>query len=258
MRISSSSFGERHWCNSALAGGIRRMALLISIFSVGTSPALAGTEIVAGWEGTDTSDYAFVSPSFSTPVRSDMDLIIKPAVNYLRYEERRVGEKVVVKAPGASLGVGVRLRRPSLTMQVGAALEWIHRKREPANGPKKSRGNVGVAVNADLYYQAAPGLTANAAASYSDTNRWLWSRAGLAVRVTNRDYSKPVGLSFGPEVSYQAGHSINEYGAGAMAEIAFERAQLSLQLRGGYSRTDFADGSHDSSPRLGVSLFHRF
>lgn len=229
-------------------------------FALGLSagPAMANPELVAGWEGSDTNDYAFVSPMFSIPMSTSGDVVIKPTANYLRYETRDASGTTSVKAPGGSIGISYRYHDPKLTIDIGPSLEFTSEERTPATGVKTKDSKFGVAVSGNLFYQAARSTTLSVLTNYSQTSHYFWSRGGIKTRVVNRDYQGPVGLSFGPEVTYQTGHGVEQIGGGLMAEVGFDRSATSLQFRGGYSRSSYSNSTNTSSPYFGVGLYHKF
>lgn len=220
--------------------------------------AMAGVEVVGGWEGSDTSDYAFVSPIFSFPVNPSGDILIKPAAHYLRYQTRDALGQTTVQSPGGSIGFSYRYHDPKLTIDIGPALEFIREERKPASGLGTTESKVGVLASANIFYQFDRNSGANVLTDYSETNHYFWSRGGLKTRFINRDYKGPLGLSIGPEVTYQTGNGVEQIGGGMMVELGLDRVATSLQFRGGYSRTSYSDNSHSSSPYFGVGLYHRF
>lgn len=237
----------------------KTLALIAGLAAAASaSPALAGTEVVAGWEGTDSNDYAFVAPVFSMPASDGMDILLKPTVAYLRYQTRDATGTTSVSSPGGSLGLGLRLHGKEVTFELMPALEYIHEKRSLPGGSTTSKDKWGAAIAGNMFVQASKSLTLSALANYSQTSHYFWSRAGAKLRLTNRDYSKSVGLGFGPEFTYQTGNGTNQYGVGAMGEIAFDKSALSLQFRAGYSQADYSDGSNNKSPYFGVGLYHHF
>lgn len=253
----------RHFIKTAAAqhgfakGSFCAVAISLAV-GLGAAPAMANPEIVAGWEGGDTNSYAFASLNFGIPLDETDDIVIKPTGNYLKYETRENGGVTTVKAPGGSIGISYKYHGPKLTIDIGPSLEFTSEERTSTTGLTTKKDKVGVAVSGNLFYQAARSTTVSLLTNYSQTSHYFWSRGGFKTRVINRDYKGPVGLSFGPEVTYQTGNGVDQIGGGAMAEIGLDRAATSLQFRGGYSRSSYADGTHTSSPYFGVGLYHRF
>lgn len=240
------------------AGRFRQATTAIFVAGLIPGTAMANPELVAGYEGGSENSYAFVSPMFAFPLSATSDIVLKPSINYLKYETREDGTTASVTAPGASIGLSYRHRGPKLTLDVGPSLEITREKRTLTTGAQSTDRKVGFAVSANAFYQANRNNTLSLLTNYSRTSRYFWSRAGVKTRITNRDYKDPIGLSFGPEATFQTGNGVTQLGGGVMTEIGFDRAATSLQFRAGYSRSKFTDGSRDSYPYFGTGIYHRF
>lgn len=253
----SNEAGPRAGSMRSIAREIGGVAFFALFAGLGHGTAVASTELVAGFETGGPNSYAFVSPMFAFPLGKSDDLIVKPAVNYLRYETREDGETASVRAPGASIGLSYRHRGPKLTFDIGPSLEVTRERRTLPVGGRTTDKKLGVALSANAFYQADRNNTLSLLTNYSQTSRYFWSRAGLKNRITNRDYKGPVGLSVGPEGTFQTGRGVTQVGAGIMTEIGLDRAATSVQFRAGYSRSKYSEG-RDSNPYFGAGLYRRF
>ncbi len=163
-----------------------------------------------------------------------------------------------ITAPGLSLGVGYRYSDGPFAFAVGPAIELLWERRRNLFGPDTRETLVGVMFAGDASYQATPFTNLNLSASYDQTNRYYWSRAGVKQRVTDLQFNKPWALLVGAEVTGQGDKDVSELSSGGLVEFAFDKGQTGLQIRGGYSWLNFADHSSDARPYIGAGLYHHF
>lgn len=234
------------------------VAIAAIVLGLSTAAKAAAPDLVTGYEAGSSTSYSFISPAFDVPLSEHGDLLIKPSLHYLKYQTQENGLGTSVRSPGASFGMSYRYHDPKFTLDVGPSIEFVREDRDPPAGHPSADNKVGFAVGANAFYQADRSSTLSLITNYSRTSRYFFSRAGLKTRVSNRDYKGPVGVAFGPEITFQAGPGVQQYGAGAMAEIGLDRTGTSLQFRGGYTQSDFTGGIRDSHPYIGAGLYHRF
>jgi hypothetical protein len=235
-----------------------RYARLLIVWFVAFSVRARAQEIVTGWEGAPSNGYAFVSSILSVTGSHTNRFVIRPTVSDLYYNFRDVGGFTSVISPGAALQIGYRLQSPRLTFTIGpgVAVRWDHRKL--ASGPTLNSTQLGATVEGDAFFQATDLTNLNIIASYEGANHYFWTRAGLKHQITNTSFERPVGLSVGGELTGQGNHDSHQLEAGALFEFGLFRTHSSLQVRAGYDRRWFAEGSADSKPYYGVGFYHRF
>jgi outer membrane protein assembly factor BamA len=222
------------------------------------SSSCIAQEVVTGWEGGPSTGYGFISPMFSIPVTTTDSVVVKPTAGYLYYDTHELGGVTKVTSPGVSLGLGYRYSGPRLTVDIGPAIEVLWERKAPAIGPDTNETLVGTLLAGDAFFQATPLTNFNLIASYDQTNRYFWSRAGVKQRVTDLQFQNPWALLLGAEVTGQGNKDIRQYGVGGLVEFAFDKLQTSLQIRAGYSWIDFSDHTKDSRPYIGAGLYHHF
>jgi hypothetical protein len=228
------------------------------LFSLGTTNAFA-QEIIIGWEGSPSNGYGFVMPVVSVPkTDTSSAFVIRPAVGYLYYNFREAGGLTDVTSPVVSIGIAYRLRLPRVSMTLGPGLEvrWEHRKQ--ANGTRIDKTQTGATASADLFIQANSHTNLSVIATYSQTNRYLWSRAGIKRQITNSDFRGSSPISIGAEVTGQGNHDVRQVQLGGLMEVGFLSAHSSLQFRSGYARLLFIDGSIETRPYFGIGLYRAF
>jgi hypothetical protein len=215
-------------------------------------------EIIVGWEGSPSNGYGFVMPVFSVPKTDTSAFVIRPAVGYLHYNFREAGGRSDVTSPVVSIGMAYRLRLPRVSMTLGPGLEarWEHRKQ--ANGTRINKTQTGVTASADFFIQANPLTNLSLIATYSQTNRYLWSRASIKRQVTNRDFRRNSAISFGAEVTGQGNRDVRQVQLGGLMEVGFLSKHSSLQFRSGYARLQFIDRSIETRPYFGMGLYKAF
>lgn len=215
-------------------------------------------ELVAGWEGYGGHGYAFVSPAVVAGSEGAWSAVIRGTAGYLYYTLPDPGGDTRVTSPGAALAVGPRLRLGRLTSTITVGYEVRDTKREPAQGAAETVREKGVTLQGDAFFQATPLSTFSLIASYGAANRYVWSRAGWKRQVTNRSFREPTALSLGLEVTGQGNGDLRAYSAGALFEVAFLPGHASLQLRGGFGTTDYAQGGSAANAYGGIGFYKRF
>jgi hypothetical protein len=234
-----------------------RTILLVCLSMILTTVGKA-QEFVAGWEGSPSSGYTFASPIFSFPNEGKHKLVIRPTISYLYYDSREAGGTTKVRSPGFSLQVGYRRQTERLSLTIAPGIEVRRDRRTLATGEKVEKTQVGAVIGMDAFYQATRLTNLNFIASYGAANRYLFTRAGVKQQVTNKDFSKPVSLLVGAEVTAQGNRDIKQYGVGGLFEVAFPKKPVSLQFRTGYNRKVFADSTSESKPYFGAGIYYRF
>ncbi len=215
-------------------------------------------EVVVNYEGSPAVGYASIAPTFHVALYGPDSIIVRPTVSYLYYETRDTSGTVKFRSPGASVELGYLYSTPTFTFDIGPALEVLWQETVPTAGPIARQTLFGVLAAGELSWQITPLTSFDLLANYDQNNRYFWSRTGLKERVTDRDFSGPMGLLLGAELTGQGNSNIQQYSAGPLVEIAFDSGHTSLQLRGGYSRIDYANHTSDSRPYFGAALYHQF
>ncbi len=231
---------------------------LLMVCLVLVSPRVQSQELVTGWEGGPSNGYAFVSPIFTEPISKENLFLLRPTVSYLYYNFPDVGGTTDVSSPAASLQIGYRLKLPRLIFTIGPGVEvrWEHRSL--GAGSTVNTTQIGAIAEADAFFQATSLTNINMISSFETANHYFWTRAGIKRLITNTNYSKPVGLSIGAELTGQGNHDLHQFEAGGLFELGFPRANSSLQFRAGYDRQWFANNGTDLKPYFGVGFYHRF
>ncbi len=215
-------------------------------------------ELVGGWEGDGPDGYAFLSPAWGVDLGGGDSLVFRGAASYLYYTTHDAGGSTDVSSPGGSLGLAFRYRTPRLTLTFGPGYEARQTRRSPATGTSETVQERGFTLQGDAYFQATRLTTLTAIASYGDANRYAWARAGLKRQVTNTSFTEPTALLLGVELTGQGNYEIHTAQAGGLLEVAFLKAHGSLQLRGGFSRSTYRDGSRQQRAYFGLGFYRAF
>jgi hypothetical protein len=217
-----------------------------------SQPALcAETELMASWEGGPSNGYAAVSPSIDFPLDTTSSLVLAPTGTYSYYDVHEGGGITKVKSPGASVGLDYKYSDDSLTFDVGPAFQVLWEDRKSSKGTKRTVTPKGWAANADLSYQFSELTSFDVSGSYEQTDRYYFMRTDLEERIA---HSGSLSWLIGPEGTLEGNNQFHQLGGGAVTELVFDDTGTSLQLRGGYARVDFNDGTSQSRPYVGVAL----
>lgn len=237
--------------------GIRSLlaAALLALASIQTC---AGQDVVAGWEGSNSRGYTFVSPAASFPANDRWSWVLRGTLSYLYYDFAEDGGRTHVRSPGEALGVGLRYSVPGLTATIMPGYEVRQTRRALAAGGDTRQTETGVTIQGDVFYQATPLVSVTGIISYSDANRYTWGRAGIKRQISNFDNRAGSTYSVGAEVTGQGNSDGRSAELGGLFEIAYPASHASLQFRAGYSQLRNPDGSHESSPYFGVGYYQAF
>ena len=219
--------------------------------------AQAGTELIAGWEGSESRGYAFVSPVFNFRSDGEWSWVARGSVSHLHYDFTEAGDSIRVRSPGQAVGVGLRYAGPRLSATFGPGYEIRQTTRRSSSGETKETER-GATVQAELFYQATPRTNLSFLAAYGDANEYFWTRAGLKRQLTNLDYSGNTALHLGIELTSQGNDDGDANQIGGVFEVAFPKSRASLQFRVGYSRISNPDSSEQSDPYFGLGFYRGF
>jgi len=222
-----------------------------------TSPACAEmkTALLASWEGGPASGFAFASSTFSYDFSPPHGIYAKPEISLLYYDTHQNGDTIKVVSPGLSLGLGYRFTSDAFTLSIGPALQVLWEEKNPRHAPATSRTLLGVSWDGDATWHATPTTDVNVLASYDQTNKYFWSRAGALERLGMWDVRGGLGFYVGPEVTWQGDKFVHQTSGGAVVQIGADEVSTSFSLRAGYTRVDFSDGTGRSAPYFGASLY---
>jgi hypothetical protein len=213
-------------------------------------------ELIGGWEGGPSNDYAFIEPVFSFPETGNGSaFVLRPTIEYLYYEARETSGLTKVSSPGVSLGIGWRLRTPRLTLTIGPGYEARWERRNLSDGTELKDTLKGFTASADAFFQANPLTNLFLITTYGDANHYAWTRAGIKRQVTNVEFKRSTAISLGVELTEQGNSDVRRDQAGGLLEFAFLNTHTSLQLRSGYSRSRNADGSIQRQPYFGIGVY---
>lgn len=220
--------------------------------------AQADSELSAGWEGASSRGYAFVAPTVSFAASESWSWIARASLSYLYYEFPEAGGVTRVNSPGEAIAVGLRYAGPQLTLSFSPGYEIRQTTRRLAGDGKIDEDENGFTVQGSAFFQATPRTQLSAIASYGDANEYFWGRIGAKRQLTNFDFSRPVALHAGVELTAEGNDDSDAKQLGGMFEFAFPQARASLQFRAGRSDIEYSDGSDESRNSFGVSFYHGF
>ena len=236
----------------------RTLVALLGVLASLIAGASAATEVVAGFEGSSTRGYAFVSPAYAVPANQGMAWVVRGALSYLYYDFRDDGGRTKVRSPGESLAVLFRYSSPQLTADIGPGYEVRQTRRDLASGGHTNVNEHGVTIAGDVFYQVTPLTNLNLIATYGDANHYTWVRGGVKRQITNVDGRDATSMYVGAEVTGQGNSDGHTAEVGGLFEVAFPQERASLQLRAGYSRLRNPDGTHESHPYFGIGYYQAF
>ncbi len=240
------------------AGRLRlmlRVGMVCFLGLVATPARAEAQELIAGWEGGQSRGYAFASPVVSIGLGAHELLVLRGAASELYYQLPDAGGVTKVNSPGASAGLGFRLRAAGVTATLGTSYEMRRTTRRFPDGTSTVVTERGLTTQADAYVQASPLTSVQGIVSYGAANRYLWARAGLQRQITNTGFEHPAALAIGAEATAQGNGDVRAYGAGAVLALTFLRARTSLQLHSGYEQLRYADGSRTGRVYWGIGAY---
>lgn len=220
--------------------------------------ALADTELSAGWEGSSSRGYGFVAPTLSFAASGSWSWIAGASLSYLYYEFPDAGGVTRVRSPGEAIGVGLRYAGPRLTLAFGPGYEIRQTTRRIGGGSKVDDDENGFTLQGSAFFQATPRTQLSAILSYGDANEYFWGRVGVKRQLTNFDYSGPVALHAGVELTSEGNDDSDANQLGGVFEVAFPQSRASLQFRAGRSAIEYPDGSDESKNVFGVAFYQGF
>ena len=220
------------------------------------SPARAEAQaLIGGWEGSAAQGYGFVSPEASLPLAARFSMVARGAASYLYYQLPEPVGFTDVTSPGLSGGLALRLRLPGATLTAGTSYEGRRTLRRFADGTSTVTQERGLTSQADVFAQPTPLTVQDALVSSGTANRYLGARGGAERQITDTRFQGPVALAIGVEGTAQGNSDVRSLGAGGLIALNFLRLRASLQLRAGYARLRYADGSQQGRIYVGVGLY---
>ena len=207
----------------------------------------AAQDVVAGWEGGNSSGYAFVAPTARVPLTQAQSIVLRGTGSMLYYNSQADGPTDVT-APGAAAAIGYRFTgsRVNMTFLGGFERRYVHRVAE--EGP---------AGSAEVFVSATRVTQVSALATYADAHRYSWGRVGLKRQLTNTGFTGPRAVSAGIEATAQGNVDVTTYQLGGVFEYAWLKAGVSIQIRGGASTSRYATGPDRQRPYVGFGLYRR-
>ena len=224
-------------------------------FLMSSNAASADNEVTASWEGGPSNGDASASAMLDLPLTDTSSLVFVPTGSYSYYDVHEGGGVTKVRSPGASAGLDYKYSDDTLTIDFGPAFQVLWEDRKSSKGTKRNITPTGWAANGDLSYQFLPTTSFDLSGSYEQTDRFYWTRADVEQRIAHMG---SLSWLIGPEGSWEGNNQFTQLGGGAVTELVFDSSGTSLQLRGGYARVHFNDGTSQSRPYVGVALDQRF
>lgn len=239
------------------SGRSKIKALLCAAASIAfsMSSASADNDLTASWEGGPSNGDASVSASLGLPLTDTSSVVFLPEASYSYYDVHEGGGVTKVRSPGLSGALDYKYSDDTLTVDFGPGIQVLFEDRKSSKGTKRNVKPVGWTANGDLSWQFLPTTSFDISANYEQTDRFYWTRAALEERIAHTDTWSWL---IGPEGTWQGNNQFTQLGGGAVTEFVFDASGTSLQLRGGYSRVRFNDGTSQSRPYVGVALDQRF
>jgi len=230
--------------------------ILIAIttaLSVAAAEQASGQDIVTGWEGDTTHGYAFVAPTAAFDLSPSQSLLVRGSASYLYYASR-LGGPTDVKAPGGAAVLGYRVTTPRVTGAVVAGFEArrIFRTTSVASPANWERG---VSLSGELFVNPSRLTRLSALGNYGHAARYSWMRTSIQRQLSNQDFSGPRAVSLGAEFTAQGNRDVRGHQIGGVLEISWMAARSSLQIRGGYSQSQYSRGGHERTGYFGVGLY---
>ena len=242
----------------AMTGSARRTALCAAAsiaLLIHPLAASADNDFTASWEGGPSNGDAAAGVALGLPLADTSSLVLTPTGSYTYYDVHEGGGVTKVRSPGASVGLDYKYSDDTFTLDFGPGVQVLWEERKSSKGSKKDIKPVGWMANGDLSYQLLPATSFDVSGSYEQTDRVYWTRADIEQRIAHTDSWSWL---IGPEGTWQGNNQFTQLGGGAVTEFVFDSSGTSRQLRGGYARVHFNDGTSQSRPYVGVSLDQRF
>jgi hypothetical protein len=222
-------------------------ALTLALGIAASARHASAQDVVAGWEGGDSSGYAFVSPSARIPVTMTQAVLLRATASYLYYNSQADGPTDVM-APGAAAAAGYRFAGSRVNL---AVLGGFERRRVEGTWEQGAAGSV------ELFVASTRLTQISALGTYAQAHRYSWSRVGLKRQFTNTAFTGSRTLSAGVEASAQGNVDVTSYQLGGVLEHAWLRSGMSIQVRGGLSTSRYAAGPDKGRPYIGVGIYRR-
>ena len=212
--------------------------------------------VVGGWEGDDTQGYLFLTPTAALSLSPSQSLLVRGTASFLYYGSQLDGPTDVT-APGVSAMLGYRYANRVVSTSVAGGYEGRRVRRIGAAGPGVTFER-GASFAGELFTNVSTLTQINALASYGEANRYSWLRLGAKRQLTNTRFTGSRAVSLGVEATAQGNTDVTTYQLGGLYEIAWFGTRTSMQLRAGYSRSEFSSGAFQSKPYVGIGLYRGF
>lgn len=214
-------------------------------------------ELIGGYEGDAEGGYGFGSLVLETARERPRGLVLRLTGSHLRYRYPEAAGDTEVTAPGAALGVGLRLRGAQTTFTVGPGVEVRRKTTGFAAGPRREETLWGAVVSAELYSMPSPTSALFAFGSWNGADDYLWGRAGGKLQVSNRSFAGSSSWLVGAQVTAHGNDEVDVVQVGPLLELSLKDGG-SFQLHGGWSRRSYPSAPSRDQGYFGISYYRRF
>lgn len=219
----------------------------------GPAPAaLAGGELVAGWEGDTERGYGYVSPSWQ--VGSIPWSTVTVSASDLYYTYLAPAGEIRVQSPGVAVGPDLRFRRGVTDWRIGAAVEARDESETSASGTTRN-ARIGPLAALDVYH-GGDLVIAFLDASYGGAVHYTWARCGALRTLAPSDAMIVPGV--GLELTGQGNADSQSYAAGILAQVAPRGLDAAVQLRLDWSTPSLAARAGRPALHAGVTFYRAF
>lgn len=207
-----------------------------------------------------STGYAWAGPQYQHPVRDNLAITARAAVNYLFYEFEEDGGVTKVSGPGLSTQVGLKFGDKNW-FKVGAGPSFKRRNQQfEINGAELDQGGewrTGLNVGADAYGNPTSRTNVMAQAQYSTEDNFTWSRLAGKRQLSNYSYTGTFAHFAGAEAIGMGNEDFKALQLGALFEFLHVPSSMSFMLRAGYKRSMFDLGPDKSGPYFGIGYYQR-
>ena len=101
---------------------VTELTISLAMAVVSLAPPAAAQDVVVGWEGGESSGYAFVAPSARIPLSGSQAIVVRGTGSYLYYNSQADGPTDVM-APGVAGAIGYRFTRSRVSLSAFGGFE---------------------------------------------------------------------------------------------------------------------------------------
>ncbi len=226
-----------------------RKKLLTVILSAGTAALAAplSFDLLGGGElDSRNQSYSYLGLVISKPVGGDSSALFRLWTDYLTYRFPQAGETVRAEAPAFHLAVGAGRSFGAWRFSLWSGWERRDTRVRPDLPGVEVKGVTdSLILQFEAYGGFGNGTDVSFITSYSSGTSYLWSRARVKRRISER------GLSLGLEVLGHGNEDYRAFQSGPLIEVPV--ARLYLTLRGGLKNSSQGSGFYG-----GIELYSGF